>query len=578
MFPHFANETALWALLGVPFLIAVHCLRRRRQERLCATLFLLESLAPENREGRVWRKLRSSRALWMQILAVLLLTWVLADPCRPRGESRQIVAFVLDETADMKPFRQETLRAVEDDMNRLRRRGIPVTWTLMGSRKTALPFYRGSDMRAALQSLDAWNPACAAHDPAAALRAASAMAGNEGIVRFVTCAPDRVPTGQCARGVGRPLDNAGFSGLSPAGTPGEARWRIGVKNNSPRTARLPVAIECGFPNATTRREDGPCVEVAPHGLAEFVVALPPGCDRATLRLPPDAFPDDDALPLVRPVAKPVAVRLDAPESALPVFRRLCESLPGLHEESTDSNPAATVSIARCRGRSANDIPSPAIVLAENGRPSSGLVSAEKHPLTDGLNWSGLLVPEVGSMVPGKRATLLLWQKQTPLAWLENGSLVMNWVWEKSNADRVAAPLLMARRFLESVQNQSSGTVIDNLPGGALAPWAGGVTIRQTLPGGERREVPYDGRLPLEACFAEIPTETRGGPPLFSGAIWFADAALGDFSRCAAFDTPFPEPQAAARRFTRSDPLAPLWLCLAAAALLLAWLPPSPSRR
>lgn len=51
------------------------------------------------------------------------------------------------------------------------------------------------------------------------------------------------------------------------------------------------------------------------------------------------------------------------------------------------------------------------------------------------------------MTPGEKASVLLWQGEAPLAWVEEKRLLLNWPWEKSNADRVPAPLLMIRRFM-----------------------------------------------------------------------------------------------------------------------------------
>lgn len=78
----------------------------------------------------------------MQILAVLLLTWVLAAPVWPGKGSGQTVVFILDDSANMTPFRQEAVNAVSEDMDATLRSGIPATWVLMGSRASrtaALP-------------------------------------------------------------------------------------------------------------------------------------------------------------------------------------------------------------------------------------------------------------------------------------------------------------------------------------------------------------------------------------------------------------------------------------------------------
>lgn len=143
MIPHFTNTTAFWALLAIPLITAIHFLQHKTKTQATATLFLLEALVPEAHEGNAWDRLRASRSFWMQILAVLLLTWVLAAPVWPGKGSGQTVVFILDDSANMTPFRQEAVNAVSEDMDAILRSGIPATWVLMGSRASGQPLYRG---------------------------------------------------------------------------------------------------------------------------------------------------------------------------------------------------------------------------------------------------------------------------------------------------------------------------------------------------------------------------------------------------------------------------------------------------
>jgi hypothetical protein len=179
------------------------------------------------------------------------------------------------------------------------------------------------------------------------------------------------------------------------------------------------------------------------------------------------------------------------------------------------------------------------------------------------------------MKPGEKAGVLLWQGESPLAWVDGKRLFLNWPWEKSNADRVPAPLLMTRRFMQSVQENLPGTHYGNLPGGTLLSMPAGGKLIQTMPGGERRETVFNGRLPEETGYVEIFPPGEGKTPLFQGSVWFSDARMGDFSHCSTFDTGLPQPHEEALRHMKRDPLAPLWLALAFLALILSWLPPVP---
>ena len=113
MLPSFSNVAGFWALLGLPLLVVIHTLQQRSRSEVVSTLFLLEKLAPESRGGRTWDRWRTSRVFWLQALAVLLATWVLAEPRWVRGESAQTVVLVLDSAVSMEAFREEAVRAAE---------------------------------------------------------------------------------------------------------------------------------------------------------------------------------------------------------------------------------------------------------------------------------------------------------------------------------------------------------------------------------------------------------------------------------------------------------------------------------
>lgn len=571
MIPHFTNTAALWALLAIPLIIAIHFLQHKTKTRLTATLFLLEALSPESHEGNAWDRLRTSRAFWMQILAVLLLTWVLAAPTWPGKDAARTVVFILDDSADMIPFRQEAARAVSEDMDTILQSGIPTTWVLTGSRTSGQPLYRGRDARQALRALDLWQPHEGTHDLSPALRTAAAIAGPTGITRLITSTAQRVPTGQSARGVGKPLGNIGFAGITPVEGGGGGHWRITVKNNSdsPLQSAISVHTEKGASPARIP------LFLNPGTVTEWEYSLPPDCGRAMLQLPPDAFPADNALLLVRTIPKPVTVGITLPKRAERTFRNIIGSLPGFSPAPAGSSPSLL--LLEEKREYVPDPGSTAVVLAGGGKPSSGVVTAERDPLTDGLNWSGLLVPSIGLMIPGEKARVLLWKGQEPLAWVDGETLFLNWPWEKSNADRVPAPLLMIRRFMQSVQEKLPGTRYGNLPGGTLLSMPAGGKLIHTTPGGERRETVFSGRLPGKTGYVEILLPETGKTPLFQGSVWFSDARMGDFSRCSTFDTGLPLPHEETLRHIKRDPLASLWLALAGLALIISWLPSTPDR-
>ncbi|MFM2169920.1 MAG: hypothetical protein RI957_149, partial [Verrucomicrobiota bacterium] len=90
--PTFANPAGLWALLGIPVVVLIHFLQRKAQIIPVSTLFLLEKTQREASSGRHFDRLTQSVPLWMQMLAVALLTWLLVEPRYPLARSTQRIA------------------------------------------------------------------------------------------------------------------------------------------------------------------------------------------------------------------------------------------------------------------------------------------------------------------------------------------------------------------------------------------------------------------------------------------------------------------------------------------------------
>src|SRR3954470_12295170 len=96
MLPVFANPAGLWVLLGVPAILVIHFLQQRARTARTSTWFLIEKLAPDSARGPTWHRLGNSRSFWLQLIAVLLAAWVLAEPRWVREESAQTVVVVFD--------------------------------------------------------------------------------------------------------------------------------------------------------------------------------------------------------------------------------------------------------------------------------------------------------------------------------------------------------------------------------------------------------------------------------------------------------------------------------------------------
>ena len=580
----FANAAAWWGLLVLPALVAVHFFQQRARRVETSTRFLLDALAPESAGGRTWERFRGSRSFWFQALAVLLVVWVWVEPRRPRADSRQTVVIVLDDALAMQAVEGEARAAAAGLMAEAAGGAARTEWVVTGSDPRAPVRYRGPERARAEAALAAWRPTLGTHDYEAALRGARGLAGEGGRSWFVTDREEKVPRDQAAVGVGRPLANAGFAGGAVERAEGGGwRWRAVVKNASDEPLRRSWWIEAGE-LASERR----VVDLPPDGVLELTGGWPAGAERAILRLEADGFGADDALPLVRPVAKRLRAEVTASGEAGEFFRRVLGGVEGV-ELGAGATGGEGLRVVAEDGTTVTR-PGAAVVLAEGTGKGKGLsraaVVAERHALVEGLNWQGLLGPGAAGLEMAAGDEGLLWQADASLAWLRAGAaegrrqLVLNLDWAAGNAGRLPATVLLARRYAEAVRDAQAGAYAANFDAGARVALA---ETDMAADGEWTFVTEADGRRAVEAAELAVlraPTEAgffevrRGEDVLVRGAAQFADARQGDFRGAGRFrrDRPAGEAAAAAARNTQGDPLAAWWLALAAAALVASWWP------
>jgi hypothetical protein len=597
MFPAFNHPAAFWMLLGVPALLAIHCLQQRTRKVTISTLFLLEQLAPESRGGRSWDWLRNSRQLWLQLLAVLLATWVLAEPRWLRYESSQTIVAILDSAARMDAFRDEATRAADDKFSAAADRATRTDWVVLSSDPRQPPLYRGPDRAAAEAALAAWRPRLGTHDYAPAMRLGRELAGANGLVWFITDSRAKRPPDQPAAGVGRPLENVGFASVSMTRIAGVPGWRALVQNHASTPQHRTWWIETvGGAGPPTRSPEQP-VDLAPGALVELDGAFGAGTtatQEAMLVLSGDGFALDDRLPLVLAQPKALPARVEATGEIGDFYRKVLGDIDGVRWEPIGPAPLRVV-----REGTVATAPGAAIVLPatapETGTASVTLlrapVVAEHHALVADLNWQGWLGTGPKAIKQGPDDVTLLWQNDAPLAWLRPGpertrQLVLDFDWETSNAARLPATVLLARRFAETVRDAQPGFYAANFDTGSPIPLAeadrtspGAVTMEfrsaadPTGPAQARPVPPAELevlRAPGEAGFFIL---RRGDTVLVHGAVQFADTRQGDFSDAETFDTGLPpEAAAALQHNTLPDPLTNLWLVTLGLLLLGSWLP------
>lgn len=588
MLPLLANPLGLWALLGVPVVLAIHFFQQNRRQAVVSTLFLLEPLAPESRRGRVWDRLRSSRPLWLQLLAVLLAVWLLIEPRWVRNESVQTVAIVLDSSASMAAFRQDAETAVTELFAENNGLAARTEWLLLVTDPRQPLLYRGPDRQAALARLADWLPALGTHEVKPALELAHTLAGVNGLTWFVTHSRGQVPEGQPAVGVGRQLANVGFTGASVRRGPEGLMWRALLTNPSdqPQTRTWWVEVD-------GKRTPPRTLTIAAGALLEVSGRWPDNVEHCVVMLEPDEFAPDDCLPLVRPVAKSLPVGLELTGEADAFFRQVLGTVEGV------TVVAGLPSRLRVK-RLDPDLPHPAgaaVLLpleppgtSSRARIQKAAVVVEKHPLTDNLNWQGWLGSGTNNFSCTPVDTPLLWQDRSPLVWLtagdeENRHLVFNFDWEVSNAMRLPSMALLLRRFVEQVRDAQPGAYAANfdtlapvrLAARELADSTPVISEFQAVGDSQPRVAQKIGpaalgswRAPAQPGFFVL---RRAEQVLVRGATQFADPRQSDFRLAETFATAVPSGvQALRQRNSRPDPFTAYWLVLFGLCLLGSWWP------
>lgn len=564
----FAEPLGLLALLGVPAVILIHLLRQHPPQALATTLFLLQAVAPEDMRGRRVEWPRRSLLLLLQLLVVLVLAWVLAQPRWAQGARRLPVIVVVDESASMSAF-QEPAQAELTALLESLAHGVTLDVTLLSSHPSREALGRGEGPRAAA-GLSAARPDLGAHDAGPALEVARQRAGQDGVVVYLTDHPDPRP-GALVLSVGRPTENVGFTGLAFEGE----GWAATLQNHGAQDALRRWRLEAGGAQV-----DAGEVTVAPGEVRVLRGAFPPGAERARLALSADAFTLDDTLDMVRPRPKTLRVAVSRDAAGLSWLTRLLARAP--HVVVVGEGEAADLMMdAGKDGVRAEALGQPWLRFAldpqlDARQPSVG-VTVEQDALTEDLPWSGLVFrrpPRLAKLPPGART--LVWKGDLPLVVAGPGQdLLVRIDPRGSNAARSVAVLLMLVRYLDQVRARVPREEAYNAELGepltvAAAEGAGDVEVRGE--GGVAR-YPQD-RLQMPAAPARPGAFEvwQGEARLMVGATRFADVREAALSG-AAPARPAPQAVAAVREVGQADdPLRGAWM-LAALGLMLGtfWL-------
>jgi Aerotolerance regulator N-terminal len=581
--PSFANPAGLWALMGVPAIIAIHFLQRKAQILPISTLFLLEKSQREAVTGRNFDRLISSIPLWMQILSALILTWLISEPRFAVARSTQRIAIVVDDSASMAAFKEDLLNSLEKNLPALQGMASEVEYTVLPSTPSTARIYAGRDLSKLIEALREWQPNFGVSDPSHALRLARSLVSAQGVVIYATDTPaPTLPFAAALLAVGKTMDNVGFTGSSFETVDGALIWRATVQNYSNTPATRTWYAEAPGISATPQT-----LQIPARGFTTIQSAFPAASPRIRLVLSSDSFPIDDILPLVKP--SPKLINLAHDTSLSPLAEKLQRSIPNLENASLENTDLAL--------RSYDPLdPSPtagnAIVFVrdttQGGDYLAGGIIAEKHPLMDGINWQSLLIRETIALDILQSDQGLLYQGKRPLIVLRTlpsidnkpaaKQLLFNFDPRLSNIESQPALIVCLLRFCELIRAEK------------IAPAQINLETRQPLTIATHR-LPDSPPLLLEETDAtgkvlqrlETPLGALTAPATPGFQLWrqddeifltsataFADTREADFRKCGQASTLDQATAQAIQAHSMRDPWWRYWLLALIAALIASW--------
>lgn len=581
-----SNPAGLWALLGIPAVLAIHFLQRRAVILPVSTLFLLEKTQRESTVGRRFDRLMNSVPLWMQLLGVVLLTWLLSEPRYAKEKSTQRIAIVLDSSASMSVFKDAVKDQLASRLPALKGPASDLELTLIESAPGRNRLYAGASTDELLGAIDGWSPRDGTHDPSHSLRLARSLVSREGIVIYATDTPmERLPFDAGLLSVGDPVDNVGFTGCSIHEEEGAHLFRATVKNHSQR--RVTRAWHVEMPDGS-RTEPNP-VELDPDSVVTIQAAFPRGANGIVLRLEPDRFPLDDNLPLIVPKPKKLSLFTTSDVAFGDLVRKLSRSLEEVEAVTDMASPDLTL-VSYDPLDPVLPAGNAAIFVRDDtqgGAYLKGGIVTDKHPLVSGLNWQALLVRESIQLERSPSDQVLLWQGDRPLIFLREAGigdnstrqLCFNFDPRLSNALNQPAFIVMLHRFADSLRSAKIAPAAENLECGQPYELAvhrdGPAVVVETRGLGanrvQRTEIPASAivRVPVPRDPGYLSVK-QGQDTLLEAAVHFADSREANFEACAAGDTVGVYRSATIERHTNEDHWWRAWFLLLVAALVVSW--------
>lgn len=573
-----SNPWGLFALLGIPAVIAIHFLQRRQKRFLTSTLFLVPERQVQERKGALFQFWRNSLAFWMQILAVLLMTWLLAAPRWIASDWRQEVVLIHDASISMRAYDSERMVAISEMVDSISRLTSRTEWVLLPTDAREGVEFRGMDADALLAACRAYVPSSGQHSFEQAYQLADELNREDKarVILLTDHIPESLPAGVECISIGRPVENVGFSGLAVERSGPELRWRASLRNYGVQARELTWRME---------RSGGLIYQASltvPPRTTQVITSVFPEKGEGPLELiiPDDAFSPDNRIMFYPPEPKRMSYLVGGSDDFVQGMDLILRDLPPIGERRSEQVHMACVEVADAEQFPAAPSAPYSMQFREGGadeRRIQGFYTAESHPLMEGLNWNALRYqPTAKEYTPGDEDLVLLWHEQLPLIVLSDASdLIFNFSPVQSNSLQLPAFIVLANRFLENCVAQLPLPSVENFEGAQslgfehlrLKPddvfelWIG----NQESP---RRIAPGQVvRAPINAVSLRADLNAS---PLLRGAVHFVETSEADFQEAEEHNQLEAGNKELIKNNSEEDFLATVWLLLLGAVLLLGW--------
>ncbi|GAA5494067.1 hypothetical protein Rhal01_00223 [Rubritalea halochordaticola] len=585
------NPLGFLALLGIPVVLLIHFLQRRPKVVPISTLFLLERSQPESSRGKNFERIINSIPLWLQLLLVLLLTWLLIQPRYKNTQTTQRIAIVLDSSASMRPFKDHGQSEIINKVKELRGYASNLELWVLESDPAAPRLYYGSDLSQALNKIKAWSPSSGAVNPRRSLQAARSLAGPKGALLYVTDTPNsKAPYNANILSIGKPIANCGFTGIEFDERDGQLIWKAIIRNYSATTQSRSWHLSTDQNEKTSEQQ----ITLAPNSMTTVQGLFPENATHCILHLSEDEFDFDNQLPLVKPQAKQLLLHCLS-STYKELSSKMIQGFPNVINESVQEN--ADIFLGNYTDQPSKITTNGILFLPSNEKASKYLsapVVTEKHPLVEGLSWQGLLVKDTPGISPEENDQVLVWQGNRPLIFVktkkdilessgntkEYYSLIFNFDINQSNLAKQDAFAVLLLRFCEQLRENKESFESLLLETGqtlAIKHHSDSTLSNQqfNIVEDDKTTITMEKNHSIECPDAPgfmtiTSNDGQQSTPLLDAAVYFADTREADFSKSGPAYSPATVIASTTEEHTSEDHLWRYWCLAGALALLLSW--------